>query len=353
MSLSPQTNPAVHLWIYNHPFHGVSDQVEYFLLIMRQNGYRVSVGKQPHIDALNVVIENFSEATSEILMNFCRTSGKRVGVIMTEHLDFIGEQIYIHGDPLWNNNDYMHPATQVARIKNLMDCAQFIRCFFVLGDLPELLNINEMLPGVSVRTLPFPKLQPLPVSGLAQVNNFAADAVFTGVVTGYRADLLKQLESQMSVICPGKFVSRRVRDNLSRSARIVLNIPQRKDWKWLSLMRVMAALRCGRATVSLGTADKSKISACCTQLNIMQVDWVEKLREYACHWDITYQRAFENYKAMVIAFEQEKPFPNDVFDYWAVTEHCSAGEIMKMGSSYRPALDHSARRANDPPATGW
>ncbi|MCK9637751.1 MAG: hypothetical protein M0R41_15870 [Methylobacter tundripaludum] len=320
MTSNLQANSTVHLWIYNHPFHGVTDQIEYFLMIMRQNGYQVSVGNQPRIDALNVVIENFSESTSEILINFCRTSGKRVGVIMTEHLDFIGEQIYIHGDPLWNDNDYMHPATQVARIKNLMDCVQFIQCFFVLGDLPELLNINEMLPGVAVRTLPFPKFQPLSTNALIQDNNLTADMVFAGVVTSYRADLLGQLEGQMSVTCPGTFVSRRVRDNLSRSAKIVLNIPQRKDWKWLSLMRVMAALRCGRATVSLGTSDNSKISACCTQLDITQADWLDSLREYVSHWDTTYQHAFENYEAMAIAFEQEKPFPSDIFEYWAVIE---------------------------------
>lgn len=322
MTLNPQTNASVHLWIYNHPFHGISDQIEYFLMVMRQNGYLVSIGRKPRTNALNVVIENFSEVTSRILIDFCRTSGKRVAVIMTEHLDFIKGQIYIHGDPLWSDNDYMHPVTQVARIKNLMDCVQFIRCFFVLGDLPELIYINEILPGVAVRTLPFPKLQPLSHSDLIHDNGLTADVVFTGLVTSYRADLLKQLESKMLVTCPGTFVSRRARDNLSRSARIVLNIPQRKDWKWLSLMRVIAALRCGRATISLGTADSSKISACCTQLNIMQVDWVERLRGYTSHWGETYQHAFENYEAMAIVFEQEKPFPNDLFDYWAVTEYC-------------------------------
>lgn len=325
MTLSQSTDVSAHLWIYNHPFHGVSDQVEYFLMIMRQNGYQVSVGRKPRTDALNIVIENFSEATSEILIDFCRTSGKRVGVIMTEHLDFIENQIYIHGDPLWNNNDYMHPATQVARIKNLMDCVQFIRCFFVLGDLPELMNINAMLPSVAVRTLPFPKLHQLPPSDRAQDPDSTADVVFTGFVTGYRSDLLKKLEGEMSIVCPGAFVSRRARDNLSRSARIVLNIPQRKDWKWLSLMRVIAALRCGRATVSLGTADNSKISACCIQLDITQADWIEKLRGYTSHWGETYQCALKNYGAMAIAFERENPFPNDVFDYWAVTECCHFG----------------------------
>ena len=320
MTITKQLNPLVHLWIYNHPFHGISDQIEYFLMIMRQNGYLVSVGREPHTDALNVVIENFSEITSRTLIDFCRTSGKRVAVIMTEHLDFIKGQIYIHGDPLYSDNDYMNPVTQVTRIKNLMDCVQFIRCFFVLGDLPELLNINDMFPGVAVRTLPFPKLEFISPDNVLQKHNSTTDFAFTGYLTKYRSVLLKQLETEMTVSSPGTFVSRRARDSFNRSARLALNIPQRKDWKWLSLMRVLAALRCGRATISLGTSDTSKISACCPQLDIKQVDWLEKLREYSRHWDTTYRRAYEHYEAMAIAFEQEKPFPNDLFDYWAVTE---------------------------------
>jgi len=327
ITIMPQINPSVHLWIYNHPFHGISDQIDYFLMIMRQNGYLVSIGREPRTDALNVVIENFSEVTSRTLIDFCHTSGKRVAVIMTEHLDFINGEIYIHGETLWNDNDYMNPVTQVTRIKNLMDCVQYIRCFFILGDLPELLNVNDMLPAVAVRTLPFPKLELISPDNLIQGDNLTADLAFTGYATKYRSVILKQLETEMSVTSPGTFVSRRARDKFNRSARLALNIPQRKDWKWLSLMRILAALRCGRATISLGTSDGSKISACCTQLDINQIDWLEKLREYTFHWSTTYRLAYENYEAMAIAFEQEKPFPNDLFDYWAVTERCSAGSM--------------------------
>jgi hypothetical protein len=320
MTLISTNKPLIHLWIYNHPFHGISDQIDFFLMIMRQNGYKVSVGREPRTDALNVVIENFSEVTSQILIDFCSLTGKRVAVIMTEHLDFIREEIYIHGEPLWNNSDYMAPATQVARIKNLMDCAQFIRCFFVLGDLPELINFKEMLPGLVVRTLPFPRLQSLSRSESSNNNGVKADAIFTGVITNYRENLLNLLDRKISVTCPGTFVSRRVRDNLNQSGKIVLNLPQRADWSWLSLMRIIAALRCGRATISLGTADNSRISACCIQLDITKGDWMDRLREYVSQWDTVYQRSFENYEDMAISFERENPFPQDVFDYWEITD---------------------------------
>jgi hypothetical protein len=186
-----------------------------------------------------------------------------------------------------------------------------------------------MFPGVAVRTLPFPKLELISPDNVSQNQNQnpIADLVFTGYPTKYRSVLLKQLETRISVTYPGTFMSRREMDNLNRSARLALNIPQRKDWKWLSLMRVLAALRCGRATISLGTSDSSKISSCCKQLDITQLDWVENLREYICHWDTTYRNAYENYVAMAFTFEKEKPFPNDLFDYWAVSERCAIGNI--------------------------
>ena len=148
----------IHLWIYNHPFVGISDQVEFFLSIMLQHGYVVSVGRKPLSNGLNIVIENFSDPTARTLINFCQASSKRVAVIMTEHLDFVDHEIYIHGTPMQNENDYMHPATQAARIKCLMDCACYIRGFLVLGDLPELVNFGDMMPGLAIRTLPFPDL---------------------------------------------------------------------------------------------------------------------------------------------------------------------------------------------------
>ena len=324
MSNSQQlSNTLVHLWIFNHPLHGISDQIKYFTMSLNQHGYNVSVGRKPLPDALNVVIENFSDATSRTLINFCRTSGKRVAVIMTEHLDFIKNEIYIHGDPLWSDNDYMNPVTQVSRIKNLMDCVQYIRCFFVLGDLPELLNINDMFPGIAVRTLPFPEIKKLSQADLAKAKNPTFDLAFTGVLTNHRTVLMKQLEKEMSLTYPGKFVSRKARNTINCSARIVLNIPQRKGWNWLSLMRVIAAFHSGRATISLGTVDNSKISACCIQLDISEADWIDGLREYASQWDITYQEAFKNYEDMVASFRRERPFPQDIFEYWAITDRLS------------------------------
>jgi hypothetical protein len=312
-------SPLVHLWIYNHPFCRISDQVEFLKFTLYQNGYRFSVGRQPKADALNVVIENFSETTSEILCEFCRSTGKRVAVIMTEHLDFIGNQIYIHGDPLWRDNDYMHPATQFARIKNLMDCASYIRSFIILGDLPELKNLDLIFAGIGVRSIPFPRLEQQPRRAHRSGGDLS-DLAFTGFMTTYRCEMLNSIEKKLVVSCPGKFVSRKVRDSLNQTSKIVLNIPQRHGWRWLSLMRIIAALRCGRATVSLGTTDDSKIAACCVQLDIECDDWVDVLHEQVEQWKFLYYRSIESYAAMADSYTKEVGFPHDLFEYWTVVE---------------------------------
>ena len=310
--------PSVHLWIYNHPLSGISDQIDFFCAIMQQYGYKPSVGRNPRHDALNVVIENFSDATSDILRKYCRESGKRVCVIMTEHIDFIDNEIYIHGDMMWNQNDYMHPATQVSRIRSLMDCAPYIRGFFVLGDLPELLNMGMMLPGITVRTLPFPQLSP--PSDHAEWAELPADLVFTGAVTRFRVEILEITRTKLTVHNPDGFLSRKARDRFSRSGRLVLNIPQRTDWKWLSLMRVMAALRCGRATVSLGTRDRSEIAKCCIQIDIKNRDFLAELQDMVSRSGELFKKSFDNYHAMAADFQLTHIFPDDFLDYWAITE---------------------------------
>lgn len=311
-------NAPIHLWIYNHPFVGISDQIEFFLSILQQHGYTVSVGRQPAPDGLNVVIENFSDPTARTLMNFCHATSKRVAVIMTEHLDFVDHEIRIHGTPLQNENDYMHPATQAARIKCLMDCARYIRAFLVLGDLPELRNIGDMMPGLALRTLPFPRIDR--PAGPASWSALPADLVFTGKVTGYRAELLSKLQTLLTVHYPNEFLSRKARDRFSKTGRLVLNLPQRPDWRWLSLMRIIAALRCGRATISLGTKDVSQIAACCLQLDITQPGWELRLCDLTLQPCELFRKMLAQYHAMAETFAAAHPFPRDFFEYWAITE---------------------------------
>ncbi len=319
-----QNKQSIHLWVFNHDYNGISDQVAFFISVFKQHGYAVSVGYKPRNSALNVVIENFSAKTKEILVSFCQSRKKRVAIIMTEHLDFENEKIRIHGANLCEDNDYMHPATQLDRIRYLMDAFAYIRCFFVLGDLPELRNMSEMMPGIEVCTIPFPKFKFVSNNNNDELRVLNSDFLFTGVMTSYRSQIYKLLKSNgFSIICPEKFVSQKKRNEMNRSVKLILNIPQRSNWRWLSLMRIIAALRCGRATISLGTQDHSQIADCTYQLDIGNPEWLEILKDHADNWLQLYQKAYDNYISMAEEYERLNGFPHDMIEYWSITDHLS------------------------------
>lgn len=317
--MSPRRGtPRIHLWVYNHPLIGVSDQITFLRMILQQQGYVMTLGRRPRLDALNIVIENFSETTSQILIDFCEQTGKRVALVMTEHLDLLGSELYIHGEPLWTYNDYMHPATQISRIKNLMDCATFFSAIFVLGDLPQLHDSERMFPGLPVRNLPFPVVP----HSQAPAQPPQHDFVFTGAITAFREQILSDLSAYSLAHLP-QLLSRKRRDIFNTSARIALNIPQRPGWRWLSLMRIIAALLCGRATVSIATNDNSYISRCCRQLD--EHEWKGQITSILSNWQCEYDSAWHNYDSMRLEFLELVNFPADIFEYWALLEGIASG----------------------------
>ncbi|WP_137938175.1 hypothetical protein [Chitinivorax sp. B] len=314
-------NKKIHLWIYNHPFNGISDQIDFFLASFAQHGYKVTLGRSPRTDCLNVAIENFSPKSKAILENFCLNTRKRVSIIMTEHLDFDSGNIFIHGNPLWTNNDYMHPATQINRIRYLFDCLPYIKSFLVLGDLPELRNFSTMLPGAEVKSVPFPKLNYIDPETSHKSINCDSDLIFTGYCTEYRSEIISEIKKEnITIKQPDQLVSRKKRDLLNISSKLILNVPQREDWKWLSLMRIIAGLRCGRASISVATNDKSLISHCCEQINMSDSHWTKEIRSKLNDWKNIYCASYEKYMDMADSFEKKFPFPHDFIEYWSITD---------------------------------
>lgn len=320
MMLDPK--PLIHIWTYNHPYYGIVDQIHFCLSAFSQNGYNITYGHYPRKNRLNVVIENFSAYTSKKLIEFCKSTKKRVVIIMTEHLDFdLSEnKIRMHGSLLNVENDYMPTSVQRSRIHYFMDCLPYIHGIFVLGDLPELRNFDKILPGVMVETLAFPKLDFIKNTNTHQ-KMLKNDLLFTGNSTEYRKNILEILDQKkLQVKYPQKFVSQKKRDQLIKSSRIILNIPQRKDWHWLSLMRILASLRLGRGVISLGTQDTSKISSCCLQLDPYSDETVEQLRLRIGHWYSFYIDTYEAYILMMDEFRKNFAFPHKMIECWSTID---------------------------------
>ena len=77
-------------------------------------------------------------------------------------------------------------------------------------------------------------------------------------------------------------------------------------------MRVIAALRCGRATVSLGTADTSAIAAATYQLDLRDAGWRDRLKACVGDYDRSYARAYEGYCRLAADFEAQNPLQPDL-----------------------------------------
>lgn len=310
--------PPLRLWLFNHPLRYITEQVEFFCLASRAAGYQVSVSNRPSPGALNVLIENFSPRTTPEVAAFCRQHRKRVAVVMTEHIDFVAGEVRFHGSGMEAHDDYMASLSKMGRLFSLLTLTDHVRCFFRLGDLPELRNFGEMVPGVPVRTIPFPVLSPsdraLPGARRAPTHDF----VFTGKVTQHRAAVLAQLNVRYQVLSSSEIVSRRKRDAMNAAARFTLNIPQNADWRWISTMRVLAALRCRRATVAIGAFEHSAAAAFCLLLSNSDLKR-GKLDQPLGEYDNTFEHFFAKYESFVRSGGNPE-FPHDEFDLWAQLE---------------------------------
>jgi hypothetical protein len=145
----------------------------------------------------------------------------------------------------------MHPLTQRNRILGLYGLTSYISYFFRLGDMPKLLGLGELIPGIEVRQINHPALDPNDETIINDEKK--KDFFFAGYLTDYRKYILNTISKKFTVECPGRFVSRRARNKLMRNAKIQLNIPQSADWNISSLMRILAGLNHGLATLSLNT----------------------------------------------------------------------------------------------------
>lgn len=264
----------LHIWTFNNPIRGISDQIEFLLDSVSENGYKASVSRRPSVQGLNIIIENLDESTLAVVAKFSRDTGKRLAVVVTEHMDFKDGKILFHGAPLESPSEYMHPVSKQIRLIHLFLARPYVRYLLKLGDLPSLEGVDRMFPSIPILTLPFPYIK---------AANRAArgggepqyDFVFAGNLTRYRERVLAMFSGRFSLYVVKRALSRRQRDAAYSRARVVLNIPQDPDWVWVSSMRVLAAWRCGRPVINVGNAASGEVAPFCC--NVPDVEGGEAL----------------------------------------------------------------------------
>jgi hypothetical protein len=310
----------VTLWVFNHSFRYISDQLSFLVSTLSQHGYCVQVSNRPSLSALNIVIENFSATSVERIASFCRAHQKRVAVVLTEHMDFVDGRILFHGSEIGSEDDYFAPEARIQRLAGMLALRDSIRTFFRLGDLPALHNLGKMIPGLSVHSLPFPLIKPVDRTRPEPASRREAqfDLIFTGTLTSYRRRILSDLSKGYNIYVSGDPVSRRRRDALNSRGKLVLNIPQNRSWGWISTMRVLAALHCARLTVAIGDFAASAIDPYCVRIAQNEAG-AAALRDILETYDELFHEHMDAYQTFVTS-ERNSAFPHHLFENWANLE---------------------------------
>lgn len=276
-------HPGFHVWIFNHPyFIGVGDQLHFLFKYLQQLGVKVTCGRQPSDKRCNIVIENFDYAAVQKISSFCHNYGKSIAIVLTEHLDVVGNEalpkyvegqfcrndIHLHGKSMNSDFPYLPLPVLLQRANCLLALRGCTNSYFRLGDLPEMHGFEHLVKNCQVDTLWFPRLD----QSLTETTDSPQyDFVFLGAETPFRKSVINQLSDSGFTFAPitnGLSVKRR--HFLYKQARFCLNIPQDEMWPWLSPMRIISALQGGVPTLSIGTNDPSAISACTTQLPLIE-----------------------------------------------------------------------------------
>lgn len=326
---SPRSTIAVNLCLFNNPLAGVTDQVFFVRSILRDHGYEVSITDRLRVGALNLLIENFRPASEGCayrvtIESFCRRFGKRVGIIMTEHIERRGTDIVFNGAPL---TDPGYIGNKASRFFGLVAQSETVFGFFTLGALPELHSFRDIFLQHTLYRLPFPALDTpaLPDGGALgnpsrprsrtvrrSVRDY--DCVFTGAMTAHRREVLADLRRRFRVLTSAQ-VDEAERAALYRRAKVALNIPQDPSWPWISPMRVMFGLRTGRPTVHIGGAlRRGEFDR--------HVPLDEEIARALDDPAGLLQRQVEGYDRLVR--ETDRLFPDHVFRLWARLEGLKA-----------------------------
>lgn len=297
--------PRINLCIYNHaPHYTIHDQIWFIREVFTQKGYELICSKTLRPDCINLLIENFVEDDYEIYAAFCRKFDKQIGVVMTEHMEFERGKFSFNGTPL---EDTGYIGNKEQRLFGTLSLAEFVFGFFTLGELPELRTWTDILPDQRVHRLPYPSIR----SSTRSPTRRDYDIVFTGTVTPYRESVLRNAAKKHKLVRAEPESTEQQRGDLYAKAKVALNIPQTKNWNWVSPMRVLYGLRAGTPTVHIGRRDSTLFSK--AVLEPIDLD-----QAVADHEGLLEQQimAYESF----VRSKYNHQFPDGLFGIWGELE---------------------------------
>ena len=312
--------PPIRLWAQRSEAMFNADHYAFLRDSFTAAGYSdFSISPHPRDDALNLVIEYFPPHKRPVYWDYFQAKGKRIGIIMTEHIDWQDGNILFHGRPLDAEDNYLTNKSKYDRIKGIQSLLEVTACYLRLGELPELKNYPEIFPGPVLYPLPYPAINPVSRRQTGQAEGYDFDLAFVGFMTDYREEVTAQLKTHFHVGAHRRTLSRHQRDAFHSRAKIVLNIPQRPDWLWPSPLRIYAALRAQRGTIHIGANPIGVSPKFCAvmppdegMLAKQLMDWIENPTGF-------YKDCLDRYNKFIQS-EENGTFPHHIFEEWAQAE---------------------------------
>ena len=278
----------------NHPdSRGVEDWVLTLMGMLLAAGKDVSIGDRFTPEGINIITECFDdEFVSEIQSAAKR--GCKIIIIATEHIT--GNTFNNFHEPtfyerllldltkfklgrsvlkrtfrrLWREclNRGCHSGFFSKRFHNFVKCAKTAQSIWVAERL-QMSNYRQLLgPDQRIVEFPYCWFEPLnqTVNGRHANGQKTYDLFFSGTLTDYRAQVIRELETAgFSTIKLLPTTPLFFRNQFADASRIILDIKQNEDWCYISNLRVHYHLQRGDFIVS----EKRK-NACCLQPYLFQ-----------------------------------------------------------------------------------
>ncbi len=220
------------------PVAMIADQLSFLSEALTYFGEPCTTSTSLDEDSLNVVIEGFTPFGARYVRDFCERTGKKIAIVMTEHIAVKGQVIF-NDVPMSRANEYTPNAP--GRLRNLCQLLPYVRAFWIAGHLPDALKLGEVFPHVPIIHVPYVPMRL--DEGLMETRR-RFELSFTGTMTKYRRSLLDEINRHYN--CCHTFS-----DDIELRRRIVvesvytLQIPQHAKWRYLSPMRALFSLRSG------------------------------------------------------------------------------------------------------------
>lgn len=210
-----------------------------------------------------------------------------IAVVLTEHMDLRQNNLWFHGTDLSVTDQYLSSSSKISRLIGMLKVAPYTDFFLTLMDLPVLEGFQKIFPRKRLFRI-FPEKFIIPSQSFLDLYCPENDFIFFGSLTNYRIEVLEWLSERFKVEMENGFIDDAILGEKVLNARFVINIPQDKDWKWSSPMRLIKAWNLWRPVISFSKKLEGLFESAPLSYSNLDDDSVEGINAKLLVWNSEY-----------------------------------------------------------------